>query len=293
MSLPVVTQPEGVFFDMPFRDYLAAPGFSQSMSKHMNPPARLTAYMAEKREQTDEQLMGTLVHARILDPSIPLPRIAVTPERYPSGLDSKPWHMGARYCRDWVADRKADGLVVMSGTEYNRLPDIIDAIRSNESAADIFSTGKGEVSVFNELATDHGLVLCKSRLDWVPEQPFLADIKVVQNGMASPEEFAQLVHDRDYDVQAYSNLLAWNRQGSVEDGKSAFLFVVVERNPPFLVNVLRVCEGQLQAGMEKWDRRLRTYARCVRDGVWPGYTIGPNGYTTMTESSKSRKARGP
>ena len=40
----------GVYFDLPAEDYHAADGVSQSMLQHMDPPARLPVYLAEKRE---------------------------------------------------------------------------------------------------------------------------------------------------------------------------------------------------------------------------------------------------
>src|ERR1043165_8519081 len=51
---------EGIFEDLPAHVYHAAPGVSNSMLKNMEPPARLPVYLAEKREPTAAQIIGTL-----------------------------------------------------------------------------------------------------------------------------------------------------------------------------------------------------------------------------------------
>ena len=73
----------GAFAGIPFKDYLAAPGLSNSARKHLHPtPAHYKAYQDAQDDADDDPqnanlIIGTLVHQTILLPEDPWPQIAV------------------------------------------------------------------------------------------------------------------------------------------------------------------------------------------------------------------------
>lgn len=292
MKTPFTPNAEGIWLDLPAKEYHAAKYFSQSMAKHLSPPARLPVYLSEPSKETEFTRMGTLVHSRILTPNEPLPGIICPPAKYPAPSDSSlvkskkcavgdllDWTYQAKFCRVWRETQEAAGLEVMDSKELDRLVGIVDAIRNHETAAAIFASGRGEVSLVSPFETAHGTIKTKCRLDWVPPGNFLADIKVVQDGKADHDEFVRLCIDRGYDIQAASNLMAWN-YNNPDDQRHAFVFVAVEReNPrPEFVNCLTVPPDMMELGRAKWGRACETYAKCNAENRWPGY---PTGFTSM------------
>jgi hypothetical protein len=51
----------------------------------------------------------------------------------------------------------------------------------------------------------------------------------------------------------------------------SFLFVVQEKQPPYLVNVIELATPWLQMAAERNRRAREIYAECTASGVWPGY----------------------
>ena len=261
-------------FDIPAETYHAAPGVSNSMLANMSPPARLPVYLNEPREVTPWMVMGTLIHHRILEPSKPLPLIAIKPETY--GAENKKWNGNATECKAWIRAQKEAGLIIQTQAEADRVTGCVDAIRRHPTCGDIFAIGRSEVSIFNRLEVGSGHVLTKARLDWIPDgSDSLVDVKKVGKGKADAEEFVKLAIERRYHVQAASYLHNWNAQMGATDRRDKFTFVVVEDEAPFLVNIITLGRRTLDLGMDLYFQDLDLYRRCLEANRWNGYGDEP------------------
>ncbi|TXH52719.1 MAG: hypothetical protein E6Q97_14980 [Desulfurellales bacterium] len=273
---------EGTFRGLPFSQYLAAPGVSQSMLKHMDPPARLPAYLAEKREPTEEMILGTLAHSAILEPEKPLPGIVVPPETYPAPSDctavkqkkAQPgdplaWHWSATYCKRWYAEAVEAGLIVLTEERMETLRGVIRSVSLHDKAAELFSTGQTEVSVFSAFVGRDWSVLRKCRIDHVPTGNVLGDIKTVPD--ADPETFQRRLHDDGWACQAAHYLDLWNDQNP-DDWRDGFVYVLVEKKAPYLVATYNVGARTLDAARVENERRIRLYHECQTRNHWPGFS---------------------
>ncbi len=52
----------------------------------------------------------------------------------------------------------------------------------------------------------------------------------------------------------------------------AFVFVMQEKEPPYVVTVCQLSYGALELGRQRNERALNIYRRCRQTGVWPGYS---------------------
>ncbi len=289
---PFAPNTPGIWFDLPAKDYHAAPGFSQSMAKHISPPARLLQYLEKPNPETEFTRMGSLVHQRILEPAQPLPGFAVIPEEYPAPADSSlvktkkvavgdmvKWSWNAKFCQKWREIEEAKGNEVIEQSELDRLCAILEAVARNKDARGLLSRGRSEVSCFWYRETAFGPVLCKTRQDFVLSEEFvaMADLKIVQRGKAETEEFSSLILERGYHVQAAANIEGWNHH-MPHDLKSLMVFIAVEREQPRpeFVNCVSVPEDVLRAGQLAWAQAVETYARCKAENRWPGVGTGIN-----------------
>ena len=53
--------------------------------------------------------------------------------------------------------------------------------------------------------------------------------------------------------------------------RSAFVFIFVEKSPPYAVAVYQPCDLVMQAGEMIINRDLRVLKDCYANGEWPGY----------------------
>ena len=261
----------GIYSDLPASIYHAAPGVSQSMLNHMDPPARLPAYLKNGVDPTEAMLLGTFIHSRVLEPDAPLPGFAVQPETYTAAKgEVKPWHNGAKACKEWRIAQETEGKQVVTREFLETVLACTGAIREN--CGDVFAQGKAELSLFCTLEG----VLTKRRIDWVPEGlPYLVDVKKVRGGEGGPDAFLKTMLARRYHVQAASYLLGWNALMSTTDMRVGFMFVVVEDEAPFLVSRYLVGQDLLRIGEAQYVQDLATYKRCVLEEHFPGFSPAP------------------
>jgi hypothetical protein len=277
---------EGLFLDLPASDYFTAPGFSHSMSQHMDPPAKLPVYLSTPREPKAHQIIGTLTHSKILEPSKPLPQIIVPPAQYPAPADSSlvkskkvsigdliDWNGNAKYCKRWYVEELKLGKLVLTQKEFDMVMGIVESVAKDEDAQSAFLAGQSEVAIFQNFNLG-GTVLRKARLDWVPDNsPALVDVKTTLD--ASPGGFPKQIMDNGYLTQAVWYLDIWN-DAMPNDRREFFVFIAVEKEPPYLVCCHKVHIGcaEMQQARAINTARIQRYMACVESKTWPGYPKG-------------------
>lgn len=159
------------------------------------------------------------------------------------------------------------GRVVLSPEVWDQLHAMRDAVHNHPAAHALLTgvPGEAEKSVYwNDPTTG---VLCRCRPDWWRDDDVLVDLKTTDD--ASPEGFAKSMANWRYDVQApyYMDGVKLATGRNVK----AFVFVAVEKKPPYAVGVYVLDSDSLELGRAQYQHDLRIYAECVRTGEWPGY----------------------
>jgi exodeoxyribonuclease VIII len=89
---------------------------------------------------------------------------------------------------------------------------------------------------------------------------------------ASPDGFGKSAWNYRYYVQAPFYL-----DGILESAESmafdSFLFIAVEKSPPYNVAVYEAGLDVMQRGREAYLKDLDTYMNCIKSGQWPGYSL--------------------
>jgi len=99
-------------------------------------------------------------------------------------------------------------------------------------------------------------ILLKCRPDIVKDN-ILCDLKSARKGGAEPSAFSKAIATYGYDIQA-----AWYLDGAnaIEDGRfDEFLFIVVEKEPPYLCAVYFLGQDSITIGREKYRRALKRF----------------------------------
>jgi hypothetical protein len=258
MKQPTEFQPdtEGTFHGLPESIYRSTSGIANSDLKMMRPtPAHYRAYRdTPKPDSTPAQVFGTLCHAAILEPE----RISEIHVVRPDGMDYRT-NVGKKW-------RDSQTVAILTGEESECLAGCSKGVASHRTANAIVTRSAHEVSFFRRDAVT-GLLL-KGRIDCIATDDdgftTVADIKTCED--ASEEAFSKAIANWGYHRQAayYMDLT----------GASFFLFIAVEKKPPYAVNVFCLDEETVEIGRQAVRHDLNLLAECQRKGEWPAYGDG-------------------
>lgn len=109
--------------------------------------------------------------------------------------------------------------------------------------------------------------LCRSRIDRFNEAHGLAiDLKsAVSSGYS---DFCRAVVDYRYDVQAAMYTAGLKAVGVPV---KAFVFIVVEKKPPYAIGIYTLDQKARHIGHVKWRQSMQTFDECKTADKWPSY----------------------
>ncbi len=149
--------------------------------------------------------------------------------------------------------------------EDARLIDNMTASIRRHSLRRALEGGSAQVTMsWTDAATG---VNCKGRADYhLPSLALAVDLKTTED--ASPRGFTRSISKYGYHRQE-----AFYRRGFAAAGQDLdqFLFVAVEKTPPYAVKVYAIDDQSVGFADMSIDRDLERFAECVKRNEWPGY----------------------
>lgn len=255
-----ITKP-GLYPDLSDEDYRShVDWLSVSGAKKMLPPScpakfHATLGIEEHRPQFD---LGKAFHAKVLGDGAEVVLVDADSWRSTEAREQR----DAAYAQGKVPLLAADAVIVDAMAE---------SVLAHNVAPKLFAGGASEVSAFwVDAATG---VKCKARFDYLPDKQagrrlIVPDLKSAVS--ADPSEFSRAAARYGYVLQQvhYSNALI--HLGIDDD--PAFVFVVVEKDHPYLVNVGQFADpDDVRLSAAALDKALRLYAECLAADRWPGW----------------------
>lgn len=172
-----------------------------------------------------------------------------------------------------VAAIRAAGNVPLKHAEYDQVHEMAAVLRAHPIASALLRPGSGrpEQSLF--WVDEPTGVTRRARLDWLPNatgrRMVIPDYKTADS--ADPDKFSKKLHEYGYALQA-----PWYVDGAIAlglaDRDAAFVFVVQEKTPPYLVNVIQPNDFAMRYGRSLNRAALALYAECTKTGIWGGYS---------------------
>jgi exodeoxyribonuclease VIII len=260
---------QGLMRDLPAEEYHAVLAMSAGGLKRMQQsPAHfygLTLDPARPAQEPSAAMRnGTLVHCALFEPDAVATRYVVKPAGHDGRTkEGRAWTAGISQSVQ-VIDFAQMAAATLQAVAIRRLPEI----------GALLSDGYAEASAFwTDEATGE---LCKCRPDWVSpagDGVILVDGKTCVD--ASPDGFAKAIWNYGYHLQA-----AWYSDGfekATGQRVHGFVFAAVENTWPYAAAAYMLGDDALDQAREKNERLLELYAKCKKNGVWPGYaeTIQP------------------
>ena len=243
--------------DMPERDYHAHPALNASTLKavHKYPLKKVRHDLDNRPGYNPAFTLGSAAHRLIL-------------EGNGDGivLIDKPDYRTkeARVSRDAAL---AAGSIPLLPHEHEQVDAMCAAVKEDDTAGPLLTGHQPEVSVFADLYGQP----CKARLDaWHQDdgtgRPLIVDLKTTQD--ADPETFARTALTYGYGQQQahYMDIIA------KETGREPrFLFVLVEKQAPYLVSVVELDNLFVEVSRQKNREAAEAWKRAKESDSWPGY----------------------
>lgn len=253
---------DGLHFDMPESDYHAQrDSLSVSGAKKLLPPscpAKFKAALELGEEHKPTFDVGKVAHAVVLGKGADF---EVAPY--------EDWRSKA--ARDFRDETYEAGKTPILAADFAKVQALAEAIKAHPLAAALFTGGESEVSAaWTDPATG---VKCRARFDYLPEKVdgkrlLIPDLKTALS--AQPGEFGRSAGRFHYAMQDQWYTDAARALGLDDD--PAFLFVVVEKEPPYIVTVGQLREEDKKLGRALNDKARRIFAECLATDTWPAYT---------------------
>lgn len=239
---------------------------NSGMGELLRCPAHLKAMLdrcGQDDKTNDAFTAGSLLHCMVLEPSEVGSRYRVKVNR------------GNTKAGKEEAEKAAeDGVQLVSQDMWETCSAMADAalrhpvMRSAHAAGDL----RTEQSVY--WTERGGTVPCKARVDALVTLPNYGlcaiDLKTTRD--ASLAAIEKSLYTYGYHRQA-----AWYLRGLRSAGMEvrAFLFLFVEKEPPYLTVATNISEGAQELALDEIRNCVDTFADCMASGIWPGYTESP------------------
>jgi hypothetical protein len=174
-------------------------------------------------------------------------------------------------------DSVARGRIPLLVKDFERLHEAAKCLKQN-AANQGFPLGlpgaRSELSIeFTEqVEQDH--VLCRCRIDQARADHVLYDLKKVRS--ANPKDLERIIVASAYDIQAETYTRGYEQLVPEALGRSDFVFLFCETEPPYEVVPARLDGALREIGKRRWEKAVRLWRQLLAEGSWPwpGYVDG-------------------
>ena len=241
------------------KEYRNHPAISRSeLFKIKESPEKFRYYKDNPEEPTPALVFGQLFHAMALEPDTVKEQFAIAP------IVDRRTKAGKEAFAEF--EKFAEGKTVVTSEMSQLASEMCNALIKNENARKLLD-GEKEKEFFwtDELTGEE----CKCRTDVIlkiGDLNIIVDLKTAES--AATENFTKDAIKYGYDFQSamYKNGVEQNR-----NEQYIFVFVVIEKKPPYAVNILQADELFIRRGNDIFRELIGIYHECKTSGDWYGY----------------------
>ena len=241
------------------QEYRSADGVNKSSLWNMNrSPAHYLYYLQHPQEDTSAFRFGRAFHAAVLTPTAFKREYYILPEE----IDRRTSAGKKKY--DMFLE-SADGREILSKQEGEQIRQMVKVIRSCPDAQNLLKGTRRERPIF---WTDDNGILCKCRVD-AYKPGIMIDLKTAKD--AETNVFTKDAIRNGYHLQAAHYIDGY--QHTIPGPEPTWYFIVIEKDPPFSLNILKADRGFIDYGIKIRQRLMKRLIDCRKRGSYPGYGI--------------------
>lgn len=241
------------------KEYLDHPAISRSELWRLHESPQKFRYSKDNPEDpTPALLFGQVFHKLALEPDSFGSEYTVAPNADRRTKEGK--QLWAEFLE------QAEGRTVIPADMYEVARLMCEALQAEPLAQKLLSGAREEVFFWTDEDTEEA---CKCRADCLNtnySRPIIVDVKSTTD--ASTEAFTKDAVRYGYDFQA-----AMYSEGVSKciGQMPLFVFIAVEKTPPYAVNILQADELFLRRGGQLFREYIGIYHDCKMSGNWYGY----------------------
>ena len=173
----------------------------------------------------------------------------------------------------WFCNRHEPGSYQLTGEiistdDFADIETMSNSIHAHPSAQALMATGKPEVTVV--WLDDETELLCKARIDWLPQEHDGIVIDLKTAATADEHAFNATVKTRGYALTAGMYIEGLTKVQKIKDSTYLYGFIVVEKEPPFRCEVYEAT-GWLEYGNALFHEALRLEKKCREANYYPAH----------------------
>lgn len=276
-----VKPPEPGIYDVPFDEYAEWDAINSGALKWGGlSPKHMHAFLKGDIETDDtaDMKFGRAAHCGILEPEVFAAEYAVaTPccailksgdnKGNTCGKSPKCRSIdGEWFCGTHKPTEEDTPAEFVSADEMGRIEAIRESIKSSPANDLVRRPSWSEKSVVWDWRGD---LMIKGRLDRIAQDhSFIIDMKTCGRGAGDYGSCQRAIEKHEWHIQAAVYIEGVYELTGV---KPDFMWLFVEKVPPFDVNVIPIDPESFAIGRWEMERRLVEYRRCLKDGKFPGY----------------------
>lgn len=225
------------------------------------------------QEPTKELIEGSAFHKLVLEPETFDKEFIVSPTYDRRTKEGK-------LAYNHFCELVQSGITVITQEQYDMICGMRDSVLKNPYAVKLL---KGNVEQSMYFVDDFTQARCKVRPDvWrrVKDRIVIIDLKSTKSAL--PKDFARDVVKYQYDLQSYMYPYGASKVLDVPIENIDFVFIAVEKKPPYLVNVMQVDKSVFQKGEADFREYIGTYAQCLETGNYYGLNGEHNVINNLT-----------
>jgi hypothetical protein len=234
--------------------------------------------MRQERPDSEAFILGRAAHHLFLGEADFGRHFTVEPETYPDAKTGqpKPWSNNSNFAKEWHAHVASEGLTVLSRKQLDQIKGMAGVLPwqkglEDSGLANNAVVGAGALKGLIEhsiIARDEETgVWLKSRPDVIPTGSLeFNDFKT--SGDVSDEAIRKTLDNYRYDMQADLASVCLEQAAGQRFESHAFIFA--SKTVPHATNVAELDADDLGEAAKDNRIALRTFARCIDTGRWPG-----------------------
>lgn len=268
--------PDSIYHRDPLRAY-GTESLSGSTARFLVPPSTPAHYrwrMDHPNEPTAAMILGSAVHALTLETA----ELAI--------FEGSSWTTKAG--TEFLIEHDPDGdEAPILAKDLAAAKAMAYALLHHPIVAKALTNGKAEQAIFAQ--DDETGVWLRGKLDYLQQavggRLIVTDVKTAQS--AHFGEFSRSAAKLSYHVSDAHYGRIVKLLGLAK--RVTMIYATVESHPPYLVSVHQISDEDLRRGDELDQLAIRTFARCMETGNWPGYPLTINKLTLPVYAARSEE----
>jgi len=220
----------------------------------------------EPRAVSDQMILGMVAHHIFLGEDNFNSKFIGQPETYRDLVtaEEKPWHNGAKACKQWNAKQAAKGRTIVPFEQIKAIKGMAASLALEPLVMAGVLNGQIECSLFAK-DPETGLWL-KGRPDVIPtDSGEYVDLKTARE--VTPYALQYAIREYGYQMQgALISIICSELCIPFE----SFTLMFVETKRPFCVYPAPIDKFDLDMGEQQCRAMIRNITLCIEAGVWPG-----------------------